>query len=224
MNRILRLLPLVAILALPAPAFAENMPWLAAGVGFHTYGMSDVNDSIAELNDLIFPAAMDEIHSGWGFGGQVGVDMPSISLALDYERLTGTKEVSDDTGSIEFAVPANLYMAQAVFRPASMASSMKLGLGVAAGLVSSSAEIRTSAVGFGSDTQKLDGNGGAFAAFATADFELAPRWSLVPSIGYRYAKIGEVKSDGDVLFNSDGSKFELDYSGLMTRVMLKIAL
>jgi len=224
MNRIARVSVLLAIVALPAPVLAQNKPWLAAGVGYHTYGMSDANDAIAELNDLIFPASMDKIHSGFGFGGMVGVDMPAVSLALSYERLTGSQDVSDDTGSITFNVPANLYMAQAVFRPSSLGTGMGLGIGVAGGLISSSANIETSAVGLGSDTQHLDGKGGAFAAFASADFALAPTVSLEPSIGYRYAKIGEVKSDGDIQYNSDGSKFTLDYSGLMARLMVKLHL
>jgi hypothetical protein len=183
-----------------------------------------VNDSITELNSLIAPFSMDEIHSGFGFGGMVGVDMPTVSLALDYERLTGSSSVGDDTGSIEFKVPADLLMVQAVFHPSSLGSELKLGLGLGAGLVSSAAEINTTATGFGTDTQKLDGKGGAFAAFATADFDLGPRFALVPSVGYRYAKIGEVKSGGDILYNSDGSKFTLDYSGLMARLMLKVEL
>jgi hypothetical protein len=223
-NRTLRALALAAIVALPAPALAQNQPWLAGGVGFHTYGMSDLSDNIAELNAANAPFSLDEIHSGFGFGGMVGVDMPTVSLALGYERLTGSSSVNDDTGSIEYKVPANLYMAQAVYRPASLGGGLKLGLGVGAGLVSSAAEINTTTTGFGTDTQKLDGKGGAFAAFATADFDLGPHFALTPSVGYRYAKIGEVKSDGVVQTNLDGSKFTLDYSGLMAKLMLKVEL
>lgn len=219
-----RSIALIAALALPATASAQGTPWLAGTVGFHTYGMSDVNDTISELNDLIYPYSMDEIHSGFGFGAGVGMDLPAVSLGLTYERLTGSSDVSDGTGSIEFDLPANLYMAQAVFRPGSYGAPFTFGVGVGAGLVASSGEIRTTDPLSGTDTQELEGNGGAFAAFLTADLSLAPRFALVPSVGYRYAKISEVKSGGDVLYNGDGSKFELDYSGLMAKLALKISL
>jgi hypothetical protein len=215
---------LTAALAVPVTASAQNRPWLSAGVGYHTYGMEDVNDSIELLNDIIFPYEMDEIGSGWGFGAGVGVDMPTFSLGLGYERLTASSEVTDDIGTIEFDLPANLWTAQAVFRPGSYGTSMGFGIGVSAGLIVSEGEIRTSETGFPSETQELEGSGGAFAGFLTADFPLTPNLALVPSIGYRYAKISEVESDGEVLYNDDGSKFELDYSGLLAKVALKLSL
>lgn len=214
----------IAVLALPLTAAAQGArPWLAAGVGFHTYAMGDVNDDISSINAVITPLSMDEINSGIGFGGAVGVSLPAFTLAVSYERLTGSSDVSDGTGRIEYRVPANLFMAEGVFQVPTSAA-FGFGVGAAVGRVSSAAEVEIAVTGLGGDTAALEGSGPAVAGFVTGSWPLGPRVAVVPMLGYRYAKIGEVKVDGDVVYKEDGSKYELDYSGLMAKLMLRISL
>jgi len=216
MRRPLLLAAVLAVLALPAVAGAQSVPWIAAGVGFHTYDMSDVND-------LLVGTPIDKITKGFGFGAGVGMDLPKVTLAATYERLTGSTDYSDPTGSIKFDMPANLFMAQAIYRfPSTGKFSMGIGGGI--GYLSTGAEISLTLTGIGSDSTPLEGSSAAYAAFLAGDWKVGQKVSLMPMLGYRYAKISEVKSDGEVIYNSDGSKFEIDYSGLKANLMLKLSL
>ena len=51
----------------------------------------------------------------------------------------------------------------------------------------------------------------------------APQFALTGSAGFRFAKIGELKADGQTVINQDGSKYTLDYSGFLLRLGVKVA-
>jgi hypothetical protein len=214
----------VAVLAVPSFSRAEKgVPWAAGSIGFHTYAMGDVNDGIHGYNTLIAPLNMEDIKSGLGLGGAVGMDYPKFSVAVSYERLKGKSDVSDVSGHVEYRVPANLFLAEGTYRrPTS--GSLGWGIGAGIGLVSSAAEVDATIPALTDQTRKLEGSSAAFDVFVTGVADVYKHVAVVPSVGYRYAKIGEVKSDGATLTNSDGSKFTLDYSGLMTKVMVRFTL
>jgi len=216
----------VAALALPSFARAEDekaVPWIAGSIGFHTYAMGDVNDDIDAINAIIAPLNMENIKSGIGLGGAVGLTYPKFTVGVSYERLKGSSDVSDVSGHIEYRVPANLFMAEGAYRfPTS--GSMGLGLGAGVGLVSTSAEFDFTVPVITDQTLKLEGKSPAFDVFVTGTADVYKHVAVVPMLGYRYAKVSEVKSDGTVLTNSDGSKFQLDYSGLMAKLMVRFTM
>jgi len=214
MRRSLLLTAVVVVLALPSAAGAQSLPWVAADVGFHTYDMSDVND-------LFAGSPIDKITKGFGFGAGVGVDLPKVTLAATYERLTGSTDYSDPTGSIKFDMPANLFMAQAIYRFPTT-GTFGLGIGGGIGYISTGAKISLTITGVGSDSQTLEGSSAAYAAFLAGDWKVGTKVSLMPMLGYRYAKIGEVKADGEVVHNDDGSKFEIDYTGLKANLLIRL--
>ena len=215
--------------ALAAPSFAraedenKGVPWVAGSIGFHTYAMGDVNDDIDGINSIIAPLNMENIKSGIGLGGAVGMTYPKFTVGVSYERLKGSSDVSDVSGHIEYRVPANLFLAEGAYRfPTS--GSIGLGIGAGVGLVSSSAEFEFTVPSLTVRTLKLEGKSPAFDVFVAGTADVYKHVAVVPMIGYRYAKVSEVKSDGVVLTNSDGSKFQLDYSGLMTKLMVRFTL
>jgi len=224
MKRRFSVIACLATLALPSFAHAEQgVRWVAGSIGFHTYAMGDVNDDIDGINSLIAPLNMEQIKSGIGLGGAVGVTYPKFTVGLSYERLKGSSNVSDVSGHIEYRVPANLFLAEGAYRfPTS--GSIGLGVGAGIGLVSTSAEFDFTVPAITDQTLKLEGKSPAFDVFVAGTADVAKHVAVVPMIGYRYAKVGEVKSDGIVLTNSDGSKYAIDYSGLMTKLMVRFTL
>src|SRR5262245_28781949 len=218
---------MAVLLALLSPATARAQIkrfWLAPAGGFHTYRLGDVNSEIDQINVAVAPLHMDNIKSGFSYGAAAGVDLnPAATLEIAYDRLLGSAKVGDATGSLEYNLPANEFTLRGTFRQATEAT-FALGFGVAAGLVQSAGEVTLSATGSGSVTGHLKGSGPALEAFASGDWHVSPIFAITPHIGFRYAKISETKVEDQVIYNPDGSKYTLDYSGLTTGVQLKLYL
>ena len=216
----------VVLVALsPVTALAGNArPWLGVAGGFHTFRMGDVNSEIDQINGAIAPLHMDGISSGFGLGAAIGVDLnPEATLEVAYERLLASSKVGDATGSLDYKLPANEFTFRATFRQATEAS-FAVGFGAAAGLVSSAGEVILLVSGAGSASGHISGSGPALEGFVSGDWRVAPRFVVTPHLGFRYAKISETKVEGQVIYNPNGSKYSLDYSGLTTGVALKLFL
>jgi hypothetical protein len=196
-------------------------PWFAVGGGFDTHSMSDVNADIDNLNAAIFPLRMDNVTSGFAFGAALGVDITSqVSLSAHYDRLLASTDVGDATGSIKYDFPANVFGARVQYlRPYGGRSSFGIGGGL--GLVSAAGKVSLIVSGVGSVTGDVSGNGPVAEGFFCGDLRASDGFAIAPLLGYRYAKISETKVRGQIIYNADGSKYALDYSGLLARVMLK---
>lgn len=224
----MRIIPVVAVALvslLPVGAHAEgSRPWLSFGGGFHSFSMGDVNHDISSINEVIAPLRMDELNSGFGFGGAFGLDVsPTVSLALEYERLNTSSEVGDATGSLRYDLPANVVKAQATFHSASKEPFI-LGFQAGLGMVSSAGGITLTATGAGSITGDISGKGPDLEGGISGQWRAASRLAIVPVVGVRYAKISSTKVEGQLIYNADGSKYSLNYSGLMMRVMVRLYL
>jgi hypothetical protein len=211
----------------PAIVLAEGArPWLGASGALQTLRMGDVNSEIDQVNSGIAPLHMDHVSSGFSFGAAIGVDLnPKATLEIGYERLHTSSKVGNSNGSLDLSLPAKQFTFRATFRQATEAR-FALGFGAAAGFVSSAGEViaMRSATGVGSNSAHLSGTGPALEGFVSGDWRVAPRFAVTPRIGFRYAKISETQADGQVVYNLDGSKYSLDYSGLTTGVALKLFL
>ena len=56
----------------------------------------------------------------------------------------------------------------------------------------------------------------------SADVWTAPRFALSSSIGFRHARINKVKAEGETIYKANGSRYELDYSGVFLRAGVKL--
>jgi hypothetical protein len=187
--------------------------------------MGDVNDEIRNVNAALAGSGltMDEINNGFGFGITLGGDFNNpVTIGLGYDRLFGGSEVGDQSGSIKFDLPANAFRAFGEYRLPS-SGQFRPWVGIAEGLVSASGSIELAVTGVGTDAGDVSGVGPLTEAYVGGDVWAAPTFAMAASLGYRYAKIGEVKVRDQTVFNADGSKYTLDYSGLLLRVGFKIA-
>lgn len=218
-------LVVAALIALSLPATpavaAESRPWVSFGGGFHTFAMGDVNDDIASIN-ASSPLRMDEISNGFGLDVSLGMDIsPAASIAVAYERFGSSSKIGDPSGSIEFSLPVNAFTARFVYR-LSPGEAFSLGLGAAAGLISSSGKAAVLRTGIGAASGDVSGIGPDLEAFVSGEFRQGERVAIVPHVGFRYAKISETTVAGQVIYNADGSQYALDYTGLSSGIAFKL--
>ncbi len=224
-----KLIPVLAAVTLLLPVAARaagETVWVGPTGAWGTYAMDDVNADIALVNAAIGGAGvrMDEVRNGMGLGGVVGVDLPGpLSFGAGYERLFASTDASDGIDKLEYKMPANAFRGFGEYRfIATGPTGVSLGLG--AGVVSTSGEVVASSSGTPLTTSKVTGTGPLIEALAGVSLRANSTVALTGEFGYRYAKVGEVKVDGEVSTNTDGSKYTIDYSGVMLRAGIRLAL
>ncbi len=232
------LLSVVAACAIASPALAATpTPWLNVGGSWATYAMTDANQFVGAFNTMltgsgITMSKMDEVNNGFGFGVAAGVDLPAgFALGLGYDRLFASTEapfaaaipgVGDVSGTLTWKMPANAFRAMAEYR---IPTPGPLGarLGVAGGVVSHSGAIEVSVPGEGSESLDMTGTGPLFEGYLSGDWQAAPMLGFVASVGYRYAKVDDVKVEAFGLSETVPG-LSVDYSGVLVRLGLKLSL
>jgi hypothetical protein len=222
---------LVAVVAAStAQSASAARPWLASHGSWSTYSMQDVNRvDIGDFNAEFARdrLSMEEIHNGFGFGLDAGVDLGKVSFGVGCERLQASTTSAEErlllfagfpTMEFGYKVPATAFRAMAEYRfPTRGALGARLG--IAGGIVSvaggASATISVSSFSLPSYT----GKGPLFELYGCEEWWVAPQFALSASLGYRNAKVNEPKLDGVKL-----TDFSIDYSGVVARVGIKLAL
>lgn len=221
--RALSFLLLTPMILLPASASAlEFKPWLGVNGSWGTYSMSDVNDMAGDFNAGLREDyhKMAEIHDGFGIGVTTGLDLTRrLSAGLSFDQLSATTDVGYPANPLVFKFTANAFR---VFGDYALSRRGRLGMhiGLGAGLVSEFGLL----VGGGAPTSDLTGKGPLGDLAVGADWWATPEFAVTGSAGYRYAKVGEVKVDGRTFRNFDNSKIAADYSGVLVRLGVKLAL
>ena len=204
-----------------APALAEVQVGVSVFGGYNSYGMEDVNDFIDAINDGLAGSGyeMDEISSGWGYGAGLRL-RPSgtILLALDYERLTASSELSVFGGTAKLDAPANAFMGT-VFYLFPSASRARIGVGAGLGYYTSSGSVGADSSGVGFELD-MEGSGIGFHGLAAVDVGISPTVHLEGMAGYRLAETGDLEVAGETAYNADGEEAVLDWSGFMSRLGL----
>lgn len=212
-------------LGLAATTFAQSGVdfWMGAAVGYNGYKMSDVNDEINAIADIAALSA-DEINAGFGAQGELGVRINSRwLLGMGIKRLSGSSMLSDMYSSLEYSFPANAYYGLAgVSLPAS--DVINYGAIASIGSINSAGKITIGELGYGSLSADVEGNGTFFEGKAFFSLEIDRHFNLVPALGYRVAKINEIKIGGGKVVKEDGSDYSLDYSGYTVQIGVMVFL
>jgi hypothetical protein len=222
----------VTILALlvAAPAMAAPLqPWIGASGSYNTYAMNAINQDIADFNQTFAPLSMDEIDSGIGFGVSAGADVDRWSFSVGYDRLPASTSL-EGAGNPSYDLAANTFLGRAAYRlPLNAKFGVLVGLG--AGIASASGGIGQNAgaafARIGPSTNAviyesgLEASGSTFCyeGFVEGDVPLGGNFSLVPSLGYRGAKI-----EADFTAPEGSMTKTIDFSGMAARVGLRFAL
>lgn len=215
---------LLAGLVAATAASGGAVPWVEVGGRYGTYAMDDVNDDIAAIDALVWPLSFDEISGGIGFGAGAGLRVaPNVDLGVRFERLLAKSEVSDYSGSITYDFGANALYGFVEFRQTS-SSKIRGGIGAGGGLVASSGEVELSVTGAGSIRRDTEGSGPFLQGYGFVEIPAGPRASIVPSAGYRYAKVSALEIDGTSIYNADGSDYSVDYSGFFASLAVRFLL
>jgi hypothetical protein len=216
-----------AALLVAGPASAGVHPWAAISGSWNTYAMDDVNRGIESLNALIAPSSLDAIESGIGFGAAAGVDVGGFSAGLAYERLPASSDVRGFMQAFAYDLPAKAFVGRVVYR---IPGRLGLGIGLGGGIVVATGEIgnaenaafarsgpaRTTAQILGPRVQ-VSGHGPCLEAFVQKRFAVVDGVAVVPSVGYRRARI-----DGTLEGSEGKADGTFDYSGLALRVALRV--
>ncbi len=216
------MIPLCALMLMPALAFAQARPWVQVGGGFSTHAMGDVNDLITQLNNES-NVGMDKVNKGYSINGALGVDItPKIAVGASYDRLLASSELKVLGVTYKWDLPANHFRAfgqYTLVKNPKNAAFLEAGVG----LINASGKETLSGAGSSDINEERNGTAVTFDAALGGEYNAMTQMSIVGTIGYRYAKIGEVKDQADrVLYLPDGTtKATLDYSGLAIRAGLK---
>jgi hypothetical protein len=217
----------LAALLVAAPASAAVHPWAAVSGSWNTYAMDDVNRGIESLNALIAPSALETIDSGLGYGAAAGIAVEGFSAGLAYERLPASADVRGMLQGFAYDLPANAFVGRIVYR---IPGRLGLGIGMGGGIVVATGDIgneanaafvrtgpaRTKAQILGPRLE-VSGDGPCLEGFVQGEFAVQGGVALVPSVGYRRARI-----DGKLKGSSGEADETFDYSGFAVRVALHV--
>ena len=211
---------ILAALLLAGTAAAPSVPFLEAGGRFGTLEMGEVNDLLRAIDDGIEPD-FDEIKRGAGLVAGIGLATgPSTALVFRWERIFDRTEASDPTGSIAYDLGAHAFTVSAELR-SSLEGRITAGIGIGGGALLSAgeADLRDfGAVGVSGDTE---GTGLIVHGYLFAEFPLGERLFLVPSAGYRLARVNGLEAGGRKIFAPSGEELTADYGGYSIAASLR---
>jgi hypothetical protein len=229
---------LVAVVVVsPAEGASAARPWLAGHGSWSTYSMQDVNRvDIGDFNAEFARdgLSMDEIHNGFGFGLDAGVDLGKVSFGVGCERLLASTTSAEElfllfagypTVEIGYKIPATAFRALAEYRlPTRGALGARLGIAGGVVSVAGGASATVSVLSFSVPT--YTGKGPLFEAYGCGEWWTAPRFAVSASLGYRYARVKG--HDAVTVIEPLGvvtlTDFWIDYSGVVARMGFKLAL
>ena len=229
--RALPILLLAVVLSGPTPTLAASLkPWVGVDGSYGRYSMGDLNRDLEDLNAELKGTALHfwQIGDGPGCGVSAGVDVgPRFSFGAGYDRVFASSGVADPTAYLKVRLPANEFKGLVEY---AFPRKGPLGahVGVAAGRLMVTGQIAVDS------TFEVRGTAPLFEAYLGGDWWGQPRCGLFATVGYRYARVNEVKIGGEVQYVPDGTtypdgtpryrKYRLDYGGALLRIGLKVPL
>ena len=216
-------------LMIPLAAHALNeRAWLMVNGGGGTYAMSDLNAEIDAVNAAYAGTGWSFTHveQGHSFGGAMGFETGGHwNFGLGFDRLDANTKASDANGALEYRFGANNWrlFGEYAFRPIGRSTFF---VGGALGIVQESGKLIESTPGYSPLEYKLHGSDPSFEGHVGANWWATPQFGITATIGYRHARVNEVKIGEDPsvpLIMSNGEAMSLDFSGPSARLGIKLA-
>jgi hypothetical protein len=196
--------------------------WVGVTGSYNTYSMSDLNARIKVVNTNT-GFNLDDVKNGNAYGVLAGIRVnPQLDVFGGYERVTGSTEDADSIGSVKWDFPANAIYVGLQYNAWSRAS-LNVGFSGAVGIIAAAGKDIITPTGEATVSHKYSGSDLLAQVQVVGEYSIVNRVIFSPSIGYRFAKIGSVTSDEDFAYFEYGeTKMNLDYSGLILRLTLKL--
>ena len=211
----LRTLAILLVFAASVSADSGHKFWAEGSVGYNTYELSDVNDELSLVG-------LDQVDGGLGIQFGAGfVVAPGWRVGAGLRYLAAKSDRSESGTSLEYDLPAMAYLGTFEFIRQT-GSRHTVGLSGSVGVIQADGKVHLSVTGYGTIESKIKGNGLYAEARLVNEFAVADWLSIAPSVGYRLAKIGEVKVNDTILVKGDGEKYEMDYSGISLQVGIRV--
>ena len=222
-----RILMLCALMLVPTLALAAEgsmVPWVAASGNVGTTAMGDVNDVVAAINAGLAGSglSMGEVKVGFGGGAAVGLDLNGgkWSIGLSYEYIKAATKLSvPGAGDVDLKMPANAFALNAAYYAPS-SGQFEIGGGAGIGLLTSKLAVTVP----GASSGDFKGNGFLIEGLVSGKWKAAESFSIVPQVGYRFAKVSKVEQSGVPISNAAGTgNLEVDYSGVFARLGFRLS-
>ncbi len=222
----------LALIALAVPRASDAAayalrPWLSAAATYARYDMGDVNRDIDSFNASLLPddPKMDRIEGAAGLALAAGMDFPNhLGVRFAYQRFPAWSEVSIGGDRIEYNFAGNAFIAGAEFQ-VPLGESLDLSLGGEAGLVSLAGKVGIAIAALGSGSIDAHGNGPLAAGVVRLTNWWGDRYALEFAGAVRSARVAQVTTDRDlIVYNADGTKYSVDWSGIGVSAAFKVAL
>lgn len=209
-----------------APADAGIRPWVSGVVGASTLAMDDVNDEIGRLNTELVPRAMrlEEMKGGLNVGGAFGLDVgKALTVGVAYDRMLSQTETASQAGYVQMDVPGE------VVRGFARWAFMRVGearafVEASGGRARTLASFTSRETGGRTERVGLSGSGAAYefaAGFATSSDALCV---VTGSLGWRSARVDDIRVDQQPIQDASGGAFSADYSGVFARLGVQFML
>ena len=213
-------------LMIPLAAHALNeRVWLMVNGGGGTYAMSELNAEIDAVNASYAGTgwSFQHVEQGGLFGGAMGFETARHwNFGLGFDRLDASTKASDANGALEYRFGANIWrlFGEYALRPVGRSSFF---VGGAVGIVQENGKLIESSTGYAPLEYKIHGSDPSFEGHVGANWWATPQFGITATIGYRRARVNEVKIEDSPLIMSNGEVMSLDFSGPSARLGIKLA-
>lgn len=213
---------LVLLLAviLATPAFADGS-WFKIAGGYSGMAMDDVNNGDFAFYETTEGFDFPDMDGGFSLSFHAGFDMNrkfglGFSWDHQYAKVNGNDE--DIEGHLNLG--ANLFMAHGYWTPV---RNDKIALGAAGGLgpILAHGETRVQQGSIDYGQSKIRGSDWAFEVMGVFDYRIKPSTVLQLTVGWRSSVIDEIKLDSAPVYNDDGTRLALDYTGYILKLGVK---
>lgn len=218
---------LAALLLFAAvPAHAGIRPWVSGVLGASTLAMQDINDEIGVLNAGLGAdkLELDEMKGGLNVGGAFGLDLGrSLSVGVAYDRMLSQSESASHSGYVQIDVPGEIVRGFARYAFMNVGQTRAF-VELSGGRARTLAGLTTRQTGGATEHFGLEGSGAAYefaAGLATPSDALCV---ITASLGWRSAKVDDIRVEEELIQNVSGGSFSTDYSGVFARVGVQFML
>ena len=212
----------ILLVSLPGQALAGG--WFKVAGGMSGMAMDDINNGDFRFYDYSAEGFnLSTLDSGFSFSLHGGVGFSgNMALGLSWERQHAHTSGTDIDVQANLKLDAEFFMLHYYWIPL-QTGSWEFGAAAGLGLIFPNGKIDITDdnnVNYG-EGQISGGSDVAYEVMLVGDWKYGRSTSLELTLGYRVGVLDDVKLDSAPVYNEDGSRLELDYTGYTIKAGFK---